>query len=86
MFQRAERDETDRRCYALCVGSGTYSNLSNRDLRYAAVDATVIADRLADPQRGHFAVTVLNEPRQTTKEALDEAVTKASSWISRLTR
>src|SRR5882762_2034088 len=85
MVQRSEDDETGRRCYALCVGIGTYSNLSNHNLRYAVADATVIADRLADAQRGNFAVTVLNEPTQTTKEALDEAVTHVLSVPGRRT-
>jgi len=44
----------------------------NRHLRYAVADATSIAERLA--QRGDFAVTLLTEPTQTTKAALDEAV------------
>ena len=62
------------RRYALCVGIGTYTNLDNRDLRFAVADATTIAERLADPQRGNFAVTLLRESIQTTKAALDEAV------------
>jgi tetratricopeptide (TPR) repeat protein len=85
MIQPSENNETDHRCYALCVGIGAYSNLSNRNLRYTVADAKVIADRLADPQRGNFAVTVLNEPTQTTKEALDEAVTHVLSTPGRRT-
>ncbi len=46
------------RRYALCAGIGTYTNLANRNLRYAVADATTIAERLADPQRGNFVVTL----------------------------
>jgi hypothetical protein len=56
-------------CYALCVGIGQYIELKNRDLRYAVADATTIAERLADPLRGNFAVTLLIEPAQTSKAA-----------------
>src|SRR6266487_2388468 len=62
------------RRYALCAGIGTYTNLANRDLRYAVADATTVAERLADPQRGDFVVTLLTESTQTTKAALDQAV------------
>src|SRR5689334_6960264 len=79
MVQQSGREEAGRCCYALCVGIGIYSNLNNRNLRYAVTDATVIADRLADPQRGSFVVTVLNEPTQTTKAVLNEAVTQVLS-------
>ena len=65
--------------YALCVGIGTYTNLINHDLRYAVSDATIIAERLADPQRGNFTVTLLAEPNSTCKSALDEAVEKLLS-------
>ncbi len=74
MLQPLDGERTRRRGYALCVGIGTYTNLINRDLRYAVADATIIAERLADSQRGDFAVTVLTKPTQTTKAALEEAV------------
>ncbi len=74
MLQTGESERIGRRGYALCVGIGTYTHLDNRNLRYAVDDATVIAKRLADPQRGNFAVTVLTEPAQTTKAALEQAV------------
>src|SRR6266700_8355958 len=74
MLSSSEGDMTLGRRYALCVGIGTYTNLSNRNLRYTVADATTIAERLADPQRGDFAVTVLTEPTQTTKAVLEEAV------------
>jgi tetratricopeptide (TPR) repeat protein len=74
MLQPGESERIGRRGYALCVGIGTYSHLVNRNLRYAVDDATVIAERLVDPQRGNFAVTVLTEPAQTTKAALEQAV------------
>jgi uncharacterized caspase-like protein len=64
------------RRYALCIGIRTYTNLINRNLRYAAADATAIAERLADPQRGNFVVTVLIEPTQTNKVAIEDAVEK----------
>jgi len=74
MFQPSDSDLTLGRRYALCIGIGAYTNLINRDLRYAVADATTVAERLADPQRGNFAVTILTEPPQTTKAALEEAV------------
>lgn len=67
-------DMTLGRRYALCVGIKIYTNLLNCDLRYAAADATTIAERLGDSQRGNFATRVLTEPGETTKAALDEAV------------
>ncbi len=67
------------RRYALCVGIGTYTNLTNRNLRYAVADATTIAERLSDPQRGNFSVTRLTEPTQTTKAIIEEAVEKLLS-------
>jgi tetratricopeptide (TPR) repeat protein len=72
MLRSSNDDRTLSRRYALCVGIGTYTNLINRNLRYAVADATTIAERLA--QRGNFAVTLLTEATQTTKAALDEAV------------
>ncbi len=69
--------------YALCVGIGTYTNLANRNLRYAVDDATKIAERLADPQKGSFAVTLLTQPIQTTKAALEEAVEQLLSASER---
>lgn len=74
MLQPTDGDLTLGCRYALCIGVGTYTNLINRDLRYAVADATTVAERLADPQRGNFAVTILTEPAQTTKAALNEAV------------
>src|SRR5436309_2293294 len=74
MEQSSENEGAIGRRYALCVGIRTYTNLINRVLRFAIADATTIAERLADPQRGNFAVTLLREPTQTTKAALDEAV------------
>src|SRR5437899_2034270 len=79
MLQSSNGDRTFGRRYALCVGIGTYTNPNIRNLRYAVNDAITIAERLADPQRGNFAVTVLTEPTQTTKVALDEAVTRLLS-------
>jgi len=35
------------------------------------MDAKAIAERLSDPQRGNFAVTLLTEPTQTTKHMLE---------------
>src|SRR6266496_821477 len=74
MLQPSDSDLRFGRRYALCIGIGAYTNLINRDLRYAVADATTVAERLADPQRGNFVVTTLTEPPQTTKAALDEAV------------
>jgi len=71
------------RRYALCAGIGTYTNLTNRNLRYAVADATTIAERLADPQRGNFTVTLLTEPASTCKEALGEAIEKLLSTSDR---
>src|SRR5690349_564794 len=62
------------RRYALCVGIGQYTELRIRNLRYAVKDAATIAKRLRDSQRGNFAVTLLTEPAQTSKTALDEAL------------
>jgi len=83
MLQSSDGDMTVRRCYALCVGISTYTNLLNRNLRYAGDDATTIADQLHDPQRGNFDVRVLTEPMQTTKKALDEAVKELLSASDR---
>src|SRR6266571_5896471 len=74
MHQSSEDEGMPDRRYALCVGIGTYTNLANSNLRYAVTDATTVAERLADPQRGDFVVTLLTESTQTTKAALDEAV------------
>ena len=52
MVQPLESERLRRRGYALCVGIGTYSNLVNRNLHYAVADATIVAERLVDPQRG----------------------------------
>ena len=74
MAQPSERERI-RRGHALCIGIGTYTKLVNHNrLRYAVADATTIAERLADPLRGYFSVTVLTEPAQTTKGALEMAV------------
>ena len=73
MLQSSHGDRDRGYRYALCVGIGSYPNLK-RSLRYAVADATTVADRLTDPQRGNFAVKVLTEPKETTKAALDEAV------------
>src|SRR5260370_25617353 len=74
MHKASNNDQPFGRRYALCVGIGTYTRLINRNLRYAVDDAMTSAERLADPQRGDFAVWVLKEPMQTTKAAIDEAV------------
>ena len=74
MPQLSTDDTNLHRRYALCVGIGQYTQLRNRNLRYAVADATTIAERLADPQRGNFVVTLLTLPAQTSKAALDEAV------------
>src|SRR6266496_5724119 len=58
------------RRYALCVGIGTYTKLVNHNLRYAVADARAIAEKLGDPQRGNFAVTLLTEPSKTTEQIL----------------
>ncbi len=58
------------RRYALCIGIGTYTKLANRNLRNAVADATAIAEKLGDAQRGNFAVTLLTEPSQTTEQML----------------
>lgn len=60
--------------YALCVGIGQYTNLRNRDLRYAASDALAVAERLQDPERGQFEVSCLTEPAQTTKLHIEAAL------------
>jgi uncharacterized protein YjbI with pentapeptide repeats len=39
-------------------------------LRYAVADAKAIAEKLGDPQRGNFAVTLLTKPSQTTEQTL----------------
>ena len=46
---------------------GTYTKLVNRNLRYAVADAKAIGERLGDPRRGNFEVTILTEPAQTTE-------------------
>ncbi|MGZ3646343.1 MAG: DUF2225 domain-containing protein [Ktedonobacteraceae bacterium] len=74
MQQSSEDDGMPGHRYALCIGIGTYANPPIRQLRYAVADAITIAERLADPRRGNFVVTVFTEPTQTTKAALDEAV------------
>ena len=61
------------RRFALCIGIGRYTQLRNRDLRFAVADAHAVADCLRDPRRGSFDVTILTEPGQTTKAALDKA-------------
>jgi uncharacterized protein YjbI with pentapeptide repeats len=69
------KDEaTVSRRYALCVGIGTYTQLTNRSLRYAVTDAEAIAERLSDPQRGNFEVTLLIESAQTTKDMLGKTL------------
>src|SRR6266571_3245145 len=60
--------------HALCVGISAYTNLENRNLRFAIADATAITELLADPQRGNFDATFLQKPIETTKAAIDEAV------------
>src|SRR5260221_5362282 len=83
MLQASDRDMTYVRRYALCVGIGTYTNLVNRNLRYAVNDATKIAEQLADPQRGGFVVTLLTDPIQTTKATIEEAVEQLLSASER---
>src|SRR5437588_10049693 len=83
MLQASDCDMTLGRRYALCVGIGTYTNLTNRNLRYAVADATTIAERLADPQRGNFVVTLLTQSAQTSKAALDRAVEELLSAVDR---
>ena len=83
MVQSADDTLAFSRRYALCVGIGTYTNLSNRNLRYAVADATTIAKRLADPQRGNFVVTLLTQQAQTSKAALDRAVEDLLSAVDR---
>jgi uncharacterized protein YjbI with pentapeptide repeats len=70
MPQLSEGNTAAGRRYALCVGVGTYTRLANRNLRYAVADAKAIAEKLGDPQRGNFAVTILTEPSQTTEQTL----------------
>ncbi len=79
MPEASNNDMTLGRRYALCIGIGTYTNLINRNLRYAVADATTITERLVDPQRGNFTVTLLTEPTSTCKVAIDEAVEKLLS-------
>lgn len=74
MPQRSTNETIIGHRYALCVGIGQYTQLHNRNLRYAVIDATTLAERLADPQRGNFAVTLLTEPAQTSEIALEEAL------------
>src|SRR5579864_3923752 len=62
------------RRYALCVGIGTYTNLHNKDLRFAVEDARAIAKRLEGSLPDSFEVTLLTESDQTSKAALEEAV------------
>src|SRR6266571_4693882 len=83
MVQSARDTLALGRRYALCIGIGTYTNLANRNLRYAVADATTIAERLADPQRGSFVVTLLTQPAQTSKAALDRAVEELLSAVDR---
>ncbi len=73
MFQELKHAAFARR-YALCVGIGQYTNLSNHNLRYAVSDARAIAERLQDPRRGQFEVNLLIEPAQTTKLNLEESL------------
>src|SRR6266700_5531302 len=83
MLQPSDSDLRFGRRYALCIGIGAYTNLINRDLRYAVADATTVAERLADPQRGNFVVTTLTESPKTTKAALDEAVEQLLNVLDR---
>src|SRR6266571_8197092 len=64
------------RRYALCVGIGTNTKFVNHNLRYAVADARAIAEKLGDPQRGNFAVTLLTEPSKTTEQILRETLDK----------
>src|SRR6266851_9043658 len=70
MPQLPEDDATIGRRYVLCVGIGTYTTLTNRNLRYAVEDAKAVAERLQDPQRGSFEVTLLTEATETTEDQL----------------
>ncbi len=83
MVQSARDTLALGRRYALCIGIGTYTNLANRNLRYAVADATTVAERLADPQRGNFFVTLLTLPTQTSKAALERAVEALLSAVDR---
>jgi len=74
VLQSSSEEKASSRRYALCIGIGTYTNLLNRNLRYAIDDAVAIANRLEDPQRGNFAVQLLTKPTETTKAALEKAV------------
>jgi len=74
MDQTSNKNVTPSCRYALCVGIGQYTELPNRDLRYAVADAQDIANVLRDPERGNFQVTLLTEPSQTTRHALDETI------------
>jgi tetratricopeptide (TPR) repeat protein len=85
MLQSPEGQKVLTRRNALCVGIGTYTNLINRDLRYAVDDATMVAERLSDPLRGGFVVTLLTESTQTTKAALDQAIKQLLSAPERQT-
>jgi tetratricopeptide (TPR) repeat protein len=62
------------RRYALCVGIGTYTNLRNRNLRFAVADARAMKERLESSLPDSFEVKLLIEPAQTSKAALNEAV------------
>jgi len=70
MPRLSEGNTAAGRRYALCVGVGNYTRLANRNLRYAVADAKAIAEKLGDPQRGNFAVTLLTEPSKTTEQML----------------
>lgn len=76
MSQSSKKDPIMGNRYALCVGIGKYTELINYDLRFAVDDARAVAERLGDPQCGNFNVTLLTEPAQTTKQALDQALDK----------
>jgi tetratricopeptide (TPR) repeat protein len=60
--------------YALCVGIGTYTNLRDRNLRFAVADAIAMKKRLESSLPDSFKVTLHIEPAQTSKAALNEAV------------
>jgi uncharacterized caspase-like protein len=74
MDQMSKSKATEGHRYALCVGIGSYTEMTNHNLRYAEADAKAIAERLGNPQRGNFAVKHLIGASQTTKHMLELAL------------
>ncbi|MCP3097270.1 caspase family protein [Myxococcus sp. K15C18031901] len=61
--------------HALLIGISQYDDDAWNDLRYPGKDAEDLGRALADPRHGGFrSVTVLNQPEQTTRAAVLEAL------------